>query len=158
MDDVDLAILRELQVDGHLSLVELGRRVGLTAAPVQRRLRSLEQDGWISRYVAIVDPRRARSAFEVFLEVELADESRQTLALFEESIGELPEVTECYRISGRMNYLLKVMTRDVEAFNSFYLERILALPGILRTTTQVSLSRVKYTTAIPLPRSTRELH
>jgi len=60
--------------------MELGRRVGLTAAPVQRRLRTLEQDGWISRYVAIVDPGRARRGFEVFLEVELAEESPQTLA------------------------------------------------------------------------------
>lgn len=157
VDEVDLAILRELQEDGHLSLVELGRRVGLTAAPVQRRLRSLVQDGWISRYVALVDPRRARRAFEVFLEVELEDESRRTLASFEETVDRLAEVTECHRISGRMDYLLKVMTRDVEAFNSFYLEQILSLPGIARTVTHVSLSRVKFTTAIPLPRSAHEL-
>jgi len=157
VDEVDLAILRELQEDGHLSLTELGRRVGLTAAPVQRRLRTLEQDGWISRYVAIVDPGRARRGFEVFLEVELAEESPQTLALFEQTVDRLTEITECHRTSGRSNYLLKVMTRDVGTFNAFYLEHILSLPGILRTTTQVSLSRVKYTTAIPLPRSAREL-
>ncbi len=157
MDAVDLAILRELQEDGHVSLVELGRRVGLTAAPVQRRLRALERDGWISRYVALVDPRRARRSFEVFLEVELADESRNTLALFEENVNQLPEITECHRISGRVTYLLKVMTYDVETFNTFYLDHILTLPGISRTTTQVSLSRVKYTTAIPLARNVREL-
>jgi len=157
VDEVDLAILRELQEDGHLSLVELGRRVGLTAAPVQRRLRTLEQDGWISRYVALVDPRRARRAFEAFLDVELINESRKTLELFEEAIGQLPEITECHRISGRMNYLLKVMARDVETFNTFYLERILSVPGISRTTTQISLSRVKFTTALPLPRSAGEL-
>jgi DNA-binding Lrp family transcriptional regulator len=157
VDEVDLAILRELQEDGHQSLVELGRRVGLTAAPVQRRLRSLEKDGWISRYVALVDPHRVRRAFEVFLEVELADGSRQTLTLFEEAVDRLTEVTECHRISGRMNYLLKVMARDVESFNTVYLEHILSLPGIARTTTHVSLSRVKFTTAIPLPRSAREL-
>jgi len=158
VDEVDLAILRELQEDGHLSLAELGRRVGLTAAPVQRRLRTLEQDGWISRYVALVDPRRARRDFEVFLEVELTDESLQTLVMFEEMVDRLPEVTECHRVSGRMNYLLKVMTRDVQSFNAFYLEQVLSLPGVSRTTTGVSLSRVKYTTAIPLPRSARELH
>jgi Lrp/AsnC family transcriptional regulator len=108
--------------------------------------------------VALVDPRRARRDFEVFLEVELADESLQTLVMFEEMVDRLPEVTECHRVSGRMNYLLKVMTRDVESFNTFYLEQVLSLPGVSRTTTQVSLSRVKYTTAIPLPRSARELH
>jgi len=73
-----MAILRELQEDGHMSLVELGRRVGLTAAPVQRRVRALERDGWISRYVALVEPRYAGCALEVFLEVELADESRSS--------------------------------------------------------------------------------
>ena len=79
------------------------------------------------------------------------------MALFEEVVDRLPEVTECHRISGRVNYLLKVMTHDVETFNTFYLEHILSLPGVLRTTTQVSLSRVKYTTAIPLPRNVQEL-
>lgn len=157
VDEVDLAILNEIQEDGHLSLVELGRRVSLTAAPVQRRLRALEGDGWISRYVALIDPRRARRAFEAFVEVELTEQSRHSLAQFEEVVVRLPEVTECHRISGRVDYLLKVVTHDISTFNTFYLEQILSLPGVLRTTTQVSLSRVKYTTAIPLPRSAREL-
>lgn len=155
MDDVDMAILRELQDDGHLSLVELGRRVGLTAAPVQRRVRALERDGWISRYVALVDPRRARRTFEVFVEVELAEESGPLLAIFEERIGHLPEIVECHRTSGRQHYLIKVVTHDVETFNTFYVEKILALPGVARTSTRVSLSRVKYTTALPLARPRR---
>jgi len=157
VDALDMAILRELQEDGHLSLVELGQRVGLTAAPVQRRLRTLERDGWISRYVALVDPRRARRAFEVFLEVELGEQSRDALALFEEKIDQLPEITECHRISGRVNYLLKVVTRDVDSFNTFYLEHILSLPDVSRITTHISLSRVKYTTALPLARRPDDL-
>jgi len=158
VDAVDMAILRELQEDGHMSLVELGRRVGLTAAPVQRRVRALERDGWISRYVALLEPRYAGCALEVFLEVELADESRSSLAQFEEKVNQLPEITECHRIGGRFNYLLKVMTHDVETFNTFYLEHILSLPGVARTTTHVSMSRVKHTTALPIARHTRELH
>jgi len=157
VDKVDLAILRELQHDGQLSLAELGKRVGLTAAPVQRRLRSLETAGWISRYVALIDPHRARCAFEAFLEVEVSEEPRHTSALFEETVIRLPEITECHRITGRNSYLLKVMTQDVAAFNTFYLEHVLKLPGIVRTKTQVSLSRVKYTTALPLGHSAREL-
>jgi Lrp/AsnC family leucine-responsive transcriptional regulator len=157
MDEVDLAILRELQEDGRLGLAELGRRVGLTAAPVQRRLRALEHEGWISRYVALVDPRRARRAFEVFLEVLLEVESRRALELFEDGVRALPEITECHRVSGRSHYLVKVVTRDADAFDRFYSQHLLALPGVLRTTRQVSLAKVKGTTALPLPRVVRDL-
>jgi DNA-binding Lrp family transcriptional regulator len=157
MDEVDLAILTELQNDGHLSLAELGRRVGLTVAPVQRRLRSLEREGSISRYVALLDPRWVRRDFEVFVAVELGVESAVALDRFEASVHELEEVTECHRMTGASQYLLKVVTRDGEAFDTFYSQRLLALPGLLRTTKQVSLRRVKYTTALPLPRAVRDL-
>src|SRR4051794_15349223 len=105
MDELDLAILRELQDDGQLSLAELGRRVGLTAAPVQRRVRSLERDGWITRYVALLDPVRARRAFEVFVQVWLEVESRPLLLEFEDAVRELPEITECHRTTGDAHYL-----------------------------------------------------
>lgn len=157
MDKVDLAILRELQEDGRLSLGRLGQRVGLTAAPVQRRLRALEREGWITRYVALVDARRVRRTFEVFLEVALEVESGQAMQLFEEGIRGLPEVTECHRITGAYHYLLKVVTRDAEAFALFYVQRLLAIPGVLRTTRRVSLAKVKDTTALPLPRVVRDL-
>jgi len=157
VDEVDLAILRELEEDAHLSLVELGRRVGLTAAPVQRRLRALERDGWVLRYVALIDPIRARRSFEVFVEVALEVESRQALDLFEEAVHRLAEITECHRVTGPMQYLLKVVTRDAAAFDLFYTDRLLTLPGLSRTTRQVSLARVKYTTALPLPTRIREL-
>jgi Lrp/AsnC family transcriptional regulator, leucine-responsive regulatory protein len=157
MDEVDLAILKELQDDGRLSLVELGRRVGLSAAPVQRRVRSLERDGWISGYVALVDPWLARRTFEVFVEVLLETESRAAFTAFEAGVRQLPEILECHRVSGSSQYLLKVVTRDAGSFDLFYSESLLALPGVLRTTRRVSLSRVKYTTALPLPRVTRHL-
>ncbi len=157
MDEVDLAILRELQEDGRLSLGELGQRVGLTAAPVQRRLRALEREGWITGYVGLVDARRARRTFEVFLEVLLEVESAQALQLFEAGVRDLPEVMECHRVTGSYHYLVKVVTRDAEAFDRFYVQRLLALPGVLRTTRHVSLAKVKDTTALPLPKAVREL-
>jgi Lrp/AsnC family transcriptional regulator, leucine-responsive regulatory protein len=157
MDEVDLAILNELQEDGHLSLVELGQRVGLSAAPVQRRLRGLEREGWITAYVALVDPHRARLAFETFVEIEVEYESPPALLAFEDRVQELREVTECYRIAGDAHYLLKVVTRDATQFATFYLEHLLTLPGMARTKRRVSLSRVKHSTALPLPRSARDL-
>jgi len=157
MDEVDLAILRELQVDGRLSLADLGHRVGLTAAPVQRRLRALEREGWITAYVALVDPGLARRTFEVFLEVFLDVESRQAFEQFEDGVRGLPEITECHRVTGASHYLVKVVSRDAQAFDRFFTQRLLTLPGVLRTTRQVSLAKVKDTTALPLPRVVRDL-
>jgi DNA-binding Lrp family transcriptional regulator len=157
MDEVDLAILNELQENGRLTLVELGRRVGLTAAPVQRRLHGLERDGWIAAYVALVNVRRAQLQFETFVEVEVEVESRVALLAFEVRIQQLREVTECYRIAGAAHYLLKVVTRDATTFDEFYSEHLLALPGMSRTSRRVTLKRVKHTTALPLPRSARDL-
>lgn len=157
MDHVDLAILRELQEDGRLSLGQLGQRVGLTSAPVQRRLRALERQGWITGYVALVDARRVHRTFEVFLEVLLEVESGRALQRFEDGVRDLPEVTECHRITGQYHYLVKVVTRDAEAFDRFYSERLLAVPGVLRTTRTVSFAKVKDTTALPLPRAVRDL-
>lgn len=150
MDDVDVAILNELQKDSRLSLAELGRRVGLTAAPVQRRLRSLERDGWVTAYVAIVSPARAGLQFEAFVEVELEAETPRLLAAFEDGVAGVSEVTECHRITGAAHYLLRVVARDARAFDDFYLSVLLTLPGVTRTTRRVSLSRVKYSTALPL--------
>jgi Lrp/AsnC family transcriptional regulator, leucine-responsive regulatory protein len=157
MDDVDLAILRELQHDGRLSLAELGRRVGLTVAPVQRRLRTLERDGSITRYVALLDPRWVRCDFEAFVEVQLSVESAELLDQFEDMVHALPEVTECHRVTGDSHYLLKVVTRDGAAFDAFYSQHLLALPGMERMRQQVSLRRVKYTTALPVPHAARDV-
>ena len=157
MDEIDLAILGQLQSDSRLSLAELGRRVGLTSAPVQRRLRSLERDGWVSRYVALLSPGHVHRTFEVYLEVELVTESRPVLDAFEERVTQLPEVLECHRISGDVHYLLKGMFRDAKAFDEFYTGVLLAWPDVRRTTRHVSLARVKYTTALPLPRAPRDL-
>jgi Lrp/AsnC family leucine-responsive transcriptional regulator len=140
-----------------LSLTELGRRVGLTAAPVQRRIRTLERDGVIRGYVALLDGRSVRRAFEVFVEVELEAESGPALDRFERGVSELSEVIECHRITGKSHYLLKVVTRDGDAFDTFYSQQLLALPGLHKTTTQLSLRRVKHTTALPLPRSLHQL-
>lgn len=157
MDELDLAILRELQEDGRMSLGQLGQRIGLTPAPVQRRVRALEREGWITRYAALLDAHLIRRTFVVFVEVLLKVESGQGLQSFEKAISELPEVTECHRITGKHHYLAKVVTRDAESFNRFYSEHLLALPGVLRTTRRISFAKVKETTALPLPKTTKDL-
>lgn len=157
MDEVDLAILSELQKDGRLSLSELGKRVRLTQAPVQRRLRSLEREGWITHYVALLDAGLVRRSFVAFVEVLLEVESEQSLQRFEQAIGDLPEVTECHRITGKYHYLVKTVTRDAAAFDRLHSKGLLSIPGVLRTTRRISFAKVKETTALPLPRMIRDL-
>lgn len=157
MDELDLALLRELQENGQLSLSQLGQRIGLTPAPVQRRLRALEREGWISRYVALLDARLVRRAFVVFVKVLLKVESGQDLWHFEQAVRGLPEIVECHRITGKYHYLIKVVTRDTDCFDRFYSEHLLALPGVLRTTRTISFANVKETTALPLPKLTKDI-
>lgn len=156
MDDIDLAILSELQANGRITLAALGRTVGLSEAPVQRRVRALERDGWIDRYVALVNATRAQRSCEVFLEVYLEAETARALGAFESGASALPEVVECHRVAGESRYLLKVVTRDLEAFNHLYVTELLLLPNVLRTRQFISLVQVKSTTALPLPRTLRD--
>jgi DNA-binding Lrp family transcriptional regulator len=150
MDAIDLALLRAVQEDGRLTLMALGQRVGLTEAPVQRRLRALEAGGWIAAYVALVDGSLIGLDFEVFVEVQLAQETPGGLRDFEDQIEELEPVVECHRVSGDFQYLLKVVTADPPSFSAFHGERLLRLPGVLRTRQTVSLRRVKRTTRLPI--------
>jgi DNA-binding Lrp family transcriptional regulator len=156
IDDIDLDMLRSLQADGRMTLRAIGSRVGLSEAPVQRRLRTLERNGWIVGYVARVDPVRANRDFTVFLDVELDVASPVSREAVEARLAALPEVVECHRITGPSCYRVKVVTSGAAAFDVVNLE-LMALPGFRRAARHVSLARVKDTTALPLPARTQDL-
>jgi Lrp/AsnC family leucine-responsive transcriptional regulator len=156
MDDIDLEILRALQEDGKLTLRGLGTRVGLSDAPIQRRLRSLERGGWIQRYVAVLDPIRTNLNFVVFLNVEFDPESIGARDDLERRIVDLPEVVECHRVTGSSQYLMKVIASTSQSFDTAN-RKIMGLPGFRRASRHVSLAQVKDTTALPLPRRARDL-
>lgn len=139
-----------------MTLRAIGDRVGLSEAPVQRRLRTLERNGWIVGYVARVDPVLANRDFTVFLDVELDIESPVSREDVEVRLAGLPQVVEIHRTTGSSSYRLKVVTSGARAFDAVNLE-IMALPGFRRATRHVSLARVKNTTALPLPARTRDL-
>jgi Lrp/AsnC family transcriptional regulator, leucine-responsive regulatory protein len=155
-DDIDLEILRALQEDGRLTLRELGNRVGLSEAPIQRRLRSLERNGWIQRYVAILDPLLTNFNFVVFLSVEFESESVGSRDDLERRIADVPEVVECHRVTGSSQYLMKVITSTSQSFDTIN-RKVMGLPGFQRASRYVSLAQVKDTTALPLPRRARDL-
>ena len=151
MDVIDLRILRELQQDGSLSNVELARRVHLSPSPCLARVKALQEAGVISRYVALVDPRSLGLGLNVFISISLKEQSRASLAEFEQRIAEQDEIMECYLMTGDSDYLIRVMLPDIAALERFILERLTPIPGIEKIRSSFTLKQVRYKTALPLP-------
>ncbi|MCC5949621.1 MAG: Lrp/AsnC family transcriptional regulator [Nitriliruptoraceae bacterium] len=132
MDEIDRKILAELQVDGRLSVTELGARVGLTVSPTHRRLRDLEASGAIVGYRAIVDPKVLGLGFEALVFVTMRQEDRATLLGFEEAAAAIPNVLQAQRLFGDPDYLLRVRTKDLDAYAQLEDDVLATLPGVQR--------------------------
>jgi DNA-binding Lrp family transcriptional regulator len=132
MDAVDRKILAELQVDGRLSVTDLGTRVGLTVSPTHRRLRDLEQSGAIVGYRAVVDPKHLGLGFECLVFVTMQQEDRATLLAFEEAAAAIPNVLQAQRLFGDPDYLLRVRTVDMDAYAQLEDDVLSTLPGVQR--------------------------
>lgn len=143
LDRFDLAILRALSTDGRMPVTELARIIGLSKTPTQARLRRLEQDGYITGYVALLDPVKMRLAHVAFVEVRLTDTREAALAAFNAAVRTIPEVEECHMVAGGFDYLLKVRTHDMPSYRAVMAEQISALPYVANTSTYVAMEAVK---------------
>lgn len=150
LDALNRRILRELQTAGRLSNVELAERVGLSPSPCLARVRQLEQEGVIRGYFGLVDPERIGPILSVFIHVTLERQSGKVLDVFEKTVANLPEVMECYLMTGDADYLLRVVVRDAVALKDFILEKLSATPGVANIRSSFSLKHVKFKTALPL--------
>lgn len=150
IDAVDRRILALLQEDASISVAEMAERTGLSASPCWRRVQRLEQAGIIRKRLAILDRHRLGLGVLVFVHVKLSANGRQSLAEFETAIGTLPEVLECHTTMGEVDFILKVVARDIQSFERFYRERLSALPGVRDFSSTIVMSNVKETTALPL--------
>ena len=150
MDRIDRMIVAELQRDATLPLVRLADRVGLSQTPCWKRIRKLEESGVITRRVALVDPDKAGLGLTAFVAVTAADHSPSSQASFVEVVAALPEVIEVWRMAGEADYLLKVVVRDLPAFDAFY-RRLVAVVEFKNVSSQLALERVVHTTALPIP-------
>ncbi len=149
MDATDRRILAELQRDGRLTLTELAERVRLSVSPCHRRLRALEQSGAIASYHARLDAAALGLGFEALVFVTMRYEDRQTVAEFEQRVADIPNVLQAQRLFGDPDYLLRVVTRDLPAYQKLYDEHLTTLPGVQRlSSTLVMKSLVE---ARPLP-------
>jgi DNA-binding Lrp family transcriptional regulator len=156
MDMVDRKILAELQAEGRLTVTELAQRVGLSVAPCHRRLRELERTGAIRGYRAVVDPAAIGLGFEVLVQVTMDKEDAATVAEFERGLAEIPEVRHAERLFGDPDYLLRVATADIAAYQTLRDTQLATLPGVGRLTSTIVMKRVvderPYPLAPPAPR------
>ena len=150
LDSTDRRILRELQADGRISNVELAERVRLSPSPCLRRVKNLEERGYIRGYMAVLDRAKVDRGMYVHVMVSLTSQRQETLEAFEKAVADLPEVLECYLMAGESDYLLAVAVADLEAYQTFFREKLGEVPGVASLRSLISMKTVKSTTALPV--------
>lgn len=150
LDNFDIRILRELQANAEISMQDLGERVGLSHTPCWRRVKRLESDGVIRKRVTLLDADALHLAVNVFVHVTLRNHQENGLTLFEEAVQDIPEIVECYTVSGDRDFLLRVVVSDVSAYEHLLKHILINLPGVDNLSSTFALRQVKYTTEYPL--------
>ena len=149
MDKTDRKLLALLQEDCTLSIAQLADQVNLSQTPAWKRVQRLEQTGVIERRVALLSPEKLGLGLTVFVSIEAADHSPEWLARFATAVTSFPEVVEVHRMAGDIDYMLRVVTRDIAAYDLFY-KRLIACVPLKNVSSRFSMERVKFTTALPL--------
>ncbi len=150
LDEIDLKILRQLQQDSHLTTKELAARVSLSSTPVFERVRRLEREGYIRGYVALLDADKLDKGLCVFCNVKLRQHNCGLGREFMKEIQDIPEITECYNISGEFDYMLKIYVRSMKHYQDFVLDVLGKLSSVGSIQSNFVMSEVKRTTAIPI--------
>jgi Lrp/AsnC family leucine-responsive transcriptional regulator len=149
-DEIDRKILAVLQADGRISLADLSAKVGLSPSPCLRRIRILERDGIIARYVAVLDQGKVGLPVSVFVSIKLESQREQALERFNKAIAKWPEVLECYLMTGPRDYLLRIVVADLSAYERFLKQKLTKVDGIASIESSFALEQVKYTNVLPL--------
>jgi Lrp/AsnC family transcriptional regulator len=149
IDRIDRKILQILQEDCTVPVAEIGRRVGLSTTPCWRRIQKLEEDGVIQHRVVVLDPRQVNARVTAFVAVTTNQHSDDWLKRFAEVVSQLPEVVEFYRMAGQVDYLMRVVVPDIEAYDVFY-KKLISKIDIADVSTTFAMEQIKYTTALPL--------
>ena len=150
LDRIDLHILDELQANARISIAELAKRVALTPTPCARRVQQLEAGGFIRAYATVLDQAALGLPVNAFVEVRLVRESKAEVAEFESAVNAYPEVMECWAMSGGYDYLLRVVTPDLDGYNNFLRHQLLNLGCVDHVETGFALQRVVDRTTLPL--------
>ncbi len=154
LDNIDHELLRILQENARISNAELARRVELSPSGLQKRLRRLETHGYIERYAAILNRHKVGYEMMVFVHISLQRHIASGFEAFRKEIVQLPEVLECYNLTGEDDYILKVIVKDVPHLENFLLRQLTSMPAVDKVRTGLVLNEIKSTTAIPVTSET----
>jgi len=150
LDRFDKLILEALQRDGRISNVQLAALINLSESACLRRVRALEDDGFIDRYAALVSQTKAGLSGNIFVHIGLQREEQSELDAFEAAVRNIPEVMECYLMTGEFDYLLRVVVSDMADFERLHKEALTRLPGVARVNSSVAIRTVLKKTELPL--------
>ena len=149
LDAVDIKILRILQRDCTISVAEIGKEVGLSTTPCWRRIQKLEQEGVIEARVALLNPKKVSAGVTVFVAITTSEHNMDWLERFHTVLRDFPEVVEAYRMSGQIDYLLRVTVPDIESYDRFY-KQLIERIDLNDVSSSFAMEQIKYTTALPL--------
>jgi Lrp/AsnC family transcriptional regulator len=149
LDKIDRKILTLLQRDATMPVAEIGRKVGLSTTPCWRRIQKMEEDGVIKRRVAVLDPVKVNAGVTVFVAIRTNEHNEAWLRKFAAAVEDFPEVVEFYRMSGEVDYLMRVVVPDIGAYDSFY-KKLIAKVALTDVSSSFAMEQIKYTTALPL--------
>jgi Lrp/AsnC family transcriptional regulator len=149
MDEMDRRILIILQEDSSMSASDVAREVGLSASPCWKRIKRMQDDGVIKRQTAVLDAGRLGFGLTVFVSIKTGEHSTEWLNEFSDNINAMPEVMEFHRMAGDVDYMLKVVVRDMASFDEFY-KRLIGITVLSDVTSRFSMEKIKETTALPI--------
>jgi len=152
LDKIDTQILEILQQDSNRTTKSIADELGMTTSPVFERIKKLEREGYIKKYVAVLDHKKIGLKLIVFIGITLQGHTRSYLEKFVTEINNFPEVIECHRVSGNFDYLLKLVVEDIEAYEHFIISKLTLLPYLGNVQSIITLSTGKETNEIDLSR------
>ncbi len=150
LDAIDLKLLSELQADGRITNVDLATKVGLTAPPCLRRMRALEQSGVIKSYHADVDPALLGYTITVFAMVSLKSQAEDDLRVFEAHMRSLPDVRECHMLNGEIDFILKIVAKDLQSFQELLTSQLTSAPNVSSVKTSLTIRTAKDEPGVPI--------
>ena len=151
LDSIDLHILSILQESGRVANVDLAHQVHLSPSPCLARVKALEREGFISKYVALLDTKAIGLGVEAFIQVRLEKQVQMAFAVFEKAVASRPEVMQCYLLAGTSDYILRVVVRDLAALQVLLTDFLSKIQGVANTQTSICLQEVKSVTSLPVP-------
>ncbi|WP_026995227.1 Lrp/AsnC family transcriptional regulator [Flectobacillus major] len=150
LDNLDIKILQLIQENAQLTIKEISQKINLSMTPTHDRIKRLEHEGIIEKYVTILNRKLLGNPLLVYCSITLDKQQKNHFVEFEEAIKQFPEVIECSIVSGNYDYLIKVIAKDMEAYNDFYQKKLSSLQSVAHISSSFVMSEVKNTTVIPL--------